>query len=326
MKLLMNPQVSLTAVLIAVTLQGCRDQKTKINQILVHEKTENDRKGRPGDGVGRDENRKLTSVLMAATPSTKSLQQSAREPISLREPVSYGLSEAGVSEPGAGSDGESTDEGDKEPNGRSKRRTSPIEVLPGKDGETPLVFDLRHLDQIRTATGLGYKPIAFDLKATGTKQNIEWIGPENGWLTLDLNGNGLIDNGRELFGSATVLEGYGPLTVLATHGFEALGQHDKNKDGVIDPLDAVFEKLLIWQDQNLNGTSDPGELRSLTHHGIIAISLDYQDIDRLAGTLPQSEAYLGQKAYYAVQVSGSVELQWVYDIYFPEAPPSLAGR
>src|SRR5207245_11429610 len=43
---------------------------------------------------------------------------------------------------------------------------------------------------------------------------------------------------------------------------------DSNHDGVIDARDARFGELMVWQDANQNGRTDPGELTSLTDLGI----------------------------------------------------------
>ncbi|WP_296645077.1 hypothetical protein [Roseinatronobacter sp.] len=72
-----------------------------------------------------------------------------------------------------------------------------------------------------------------------------WVAADDGLLVLDVNGNGRIDNGSELFGDQT---GH-------AHGFLALAQHDDNGDGVIDEADTVYGQLRIWQDLNQDGIS-----------------------------------------------------------------------
>ena len=54
----------------------------------------------------------------------------------------------------------------------------------------------------------------------------------------------------------------------------ALASFDSNGDGVIDSADPAFANLLVWQDQNHDGVSDAGELKTLADLGITGISLN----------------------------------------------------
>ena len=99
----------------------------------------------------------------------------------------------------------------------------------------------------------------------------DWPTASTPWLVRDLNGNGTIDGGHELFGAGTQL----PDGSFAEHGFEALAQLDEDGDGWITPLDSAHGSLLVWSDQNGNRRADPGELQSLEELGILAIGLDY---------------------------------------------------
>ena len=66
---------------------------------------------------------------------------------------------------------------------------------------------------------------------------------DDAFLCLDKNGNGLIDNGSELFGDQ-----YGAQT-----GFDELAKYDSNKDGIVNESDEVYSKLLLWSDMNKDG-------------------------------------------------------------------------
>lgn len=108
----------------------------------------------------------------------------------------------------------------------------------------------------------------FDLNTDGYAEKTDWTRTD-GWLALDLNGNGKIDNGSELFGDHTKLADGS----FAADGFAALAQYDTNGDGVIDAQDDIFSQLRIWRDANGNGQSDSGELIGLAEAGISSISL-----------------------------------------------------
>ncbi len=81
----------------------------------------------------------------------------------------------------------------------------------------------------------------FDLDKNGFAEKINWTS-RDGFLCLDLNGNGTIDNGGELFGDQTLLAD----GTAAKNGFEALAQYDGNGDGVIDENDEIFSSLNVW--------------------------------------------------------------------------------
>jgi hypothetical protein len=90
---------------------------------------------------------------------------------------------------------------------------------------------------------------------------ISWVKPDDGMLARDLNGNGLIDNQGELFGTA------------AASGFAQLSALDSNTDGVINASDTAFASLRIWRDLDQDGVTDAGELKTLAQAGIASISL-----------------------------------------------------
>lgn len=112
-------------------------------------------------------------------------------------------------------------------------------------------------------------------KIDGPKADDVWVGwPEtadDAWLALDRNGNGAIDDGSELFGSATPLSSGG----LADDGYQALAELDENGDHWVNEQDPAFGSLTVWADANRNGVSEPREILTLAAAGITALSLDY---------------------------------------------------
>ncbi|SFD18885.1 calcium-binding protein [Ruminococcus albus] len=109
--------------------------------------------------------------------------------------------------------------------------------------------------------------VNFDLDKNGFAEKTAWIGTEEGFLALDVNHNGCIDDGGELFGDKFVM----PNHKESLNGFEALASLNENDDTVIDSEDTVYEELLVWIDSNHNGLSEESELKSMEEAGIVSI-------------------------------------------------------
>ena len=147
---------------------------------------------------------------------------------------------------------------------------------------SPITFDLdgdgiETLGMVRqysTTPGAAFTPegdpVMFDHNGDGVKVNTGWIGPDDGMLVYDRNGNGMIDNGTELFGDSTLLYSGG----TAADGFAALAQEDTNADGIVNHLDASWGNLRIWRDLDSGGISDGGELFTLDELGITGINVN----------------------------------------------------
>lgn len=117
--------------------------------------------------------------------------------------------------------------------------------------------------------------VSFDINGDGRPDHVSWTnGTDDAWLSLNRNGNGIIDNGRELFGNFTPQP---PL--VEPNGFVAPGAYDLpasggNGDGKISSSDAIFLSLRLWQDANHNGFSEPAELHTLTELALKSLELD----------------------------------------------------
>ncbi|MEW6350716.1 MAG: calcium-binding protein, partial [Thermodesulfobacteriota bacterium] len=161
-------------------------------------------------------------------------------------------------------------------------------------------------DGIRTTTEGPYWSHGgafFDHDADGFAERTGWVAATDGLLVIDRNGNGFIDDGRELFGSGAMLtEGR-----AATSGFDAVADLDSNQDGKIDANDALFSQLRIWQDTDEDGFSFPSELHTLAQLGIASINLtstpgsgiDAQgNTQERVGTFTWADGSTGQIAEY----------------------------
>lgn len=137
---------------------------------------------------------------------------------------------------------------------------------------SPIVIDLDNNGIELGQAGVG---VYFDINADGVRDHMQWVrrGGDEGLLALDRSGNGVVDNGAELFGVGTplVLEGRN-----APNGFVGLAQYDArelggNDDGLISAADAIWPQLRIWLDLDANGVATFPEMRTLKSFGITAL-------------------------------------------------------
>ncbi|VEE16866.1 hypothetical protein [Ectopseudomonas mendocina] len=134
----------------------------------------------------------------------------------------------------------------------------------------PLVLDLA--GNGFSTSGLS-RPVRFDLDADGRIDSISAPTGDDALLALDRNGNGRIDDGRELFGDQ-----HG-----AANGFAELARFDDNGDGRIDAADAVFDKLRLLR-FDAQGRQ---QLQTLGEAGVSAIDLRARDVSIALGAYDQ---------------------------------------
>lgn len=121
----------------------------------------------------------------------------------------------------------------------------------------PLVINLD-----TDATELSDQTFYFDLDADGEEEEISML-KGSGYLALDKNGDGVINDGSELFGTQN------------GDGFADLAQYDEDGNGWIDENDSIWSKLKIWcKDENGNDV-----LYKLSDKGVGAICLQNVSTD-----------------------------------------------
>ena len=143
-------------------------------------------------------------------------------------------------------------------------------IIPRRD---PIILDLDG-DGIETIARSAN--VHFDHDLNGFAEQSGWVGRDDALLVRDLDGDGNISSGAELFGDHTRL-GNG---AFAANGFAALADLDSNHDGVLDDNDKAFSSLRLWQDRNGNGITDAGELSDLGAAGVKTLNVDFSHTNK----------------------------------------------
>ena len=177
---------------------------------------------------------------------------------------------------------------------------------------TPIVLDL---DGNGIQTRAAADGVHFDLMGTGTTAKWGWAGAGDGLLVRDRNHDGVINDGTELYGAAT-LRADGS---RAGNGYAAMALEDSNHDGKLNASDAHWKELQLWVDANHDGKTDAGELHGLAEFGIVEL-----DLAAKVGTDIQNGNLIGLVSSYT-KADGSQHA--VADVWFAkDVAPERADK
>jgi hypothetical protein len=192
------------------------------------------------------------------------------------------------------------------------RTVMDTKTLLGCSYQSPILVSLGSQSQLKlTDPSNG---VDFDLRNTGTPQRISWTqaGEPVGWLALDLNGDGIINNGTELFGDVSAQAD--PLFPdEKRNGYRALRLYDVTNDGLIRSEDAVWSSLRLWVDANHNGFSEPSELLTLEQVEIVELDLRYR-------TMGRKDRFGNRFRYGALVTLLNGSKRQSYDVFLQTAP------
>lgn len=125
---------------------------------------------------------------------------------------------------------------------------------------------------------------SFDLDADGDAEQISFVGPNSGFIALDKNGDGSVNDGSELFGT------------VSGNGFQDLEAYDQDQNGWIDDNDSVFSQLKVWT-KDAQGTDLLAALKGsgvgALYLGAVSTQFDIKTArNESLGTLQASSVYL----------------------------------
>lgn len=131
---------------------------------------------------------------------------------------------------------------------------SNLELQAGSKKIDPLVINFDG-----QGAALSQTRFEFDLDSNGTTEQIAQLRPGSGYLALDRNGDGAINDGSELFGPSS------------GRGFAELAVYDEDGNNFIDEGDSIYHQLRIWM-TNEDGST---QLAALGDKNIGAIFLGH---------------------------------------------------
>lgn len=161
----------------------------------------------------------------------------------------------------------------------------------------PLVLNFNTTLEVLAETSF-----SFDLNGDGKEESLSGLGEGSGFLALDLNGDKVINDGRELFGP------------LSGHGFQELAVHDSDENRWIDENDPIFDKLQVW----MNAGTESEKLVGLREAGVGAISL--ANVGSLFDLKDQNNRTMAQVAASGLFLTEEGEVRSLQEIDFALPP------
>ncbi len=114
--------------------------------------------------------------------------------------------------------------------------------------------------------------VTYDTDGDGIGEVTGWVAPDDAMLVYDMGHDGDISDVNELMFSETAIEARNELDVLRI-------LYDTNQDGRFNAADDAWNDFALWQDKNLNGKADEGELTYMVDSTIDGINLTGQAVD-----------------------------------------------
>ncbi len=179
---------------------------------------------------------------------------------------------------------------------------NPLPTPPSLEAPTrrdPLVIDLDGDGLIYTDLADPAFNVLFDIDGDTLLERTGWIEGDDAFLVIDHNGNGIVDDIDDMIGGRDV------------RGFDELATLDDNNDGLITSSDAAYNQIQVWQDANIDGITDAGELSSLASNNIEIIALSHVDTN-----INANDNIVTGVGEYLINVGGILESRAVNEVDF----------
>ena len=145
-------------------------------------------------------------------------------------------------------------------------------------------------------TAVSDQTFFFDIDSDGKQDEISSLKEGSGFLALDLNGDGRIGDGSELFGTKS------------GDGFADLAAYDGDRNGWIDENDDIWDKLRVW----VRREDGSEKLYDLKEAGVGALCLQRLGTDfSLQGEDRQDRAYIRSTGVFLYENGSAGTLQHV---------------